>query len=349
MDVTTIHTDLCDLLGIEHPIMQGGMGPYGTADLAPAVSNAGGMGTISNMGPDIGPDEASDRWETIFDQVCEATDNNFAANLPLGAEGHTPQKVVETIDGYMETALRLKQENQRVADQFELMITSAGNPARWHDEIADAGLLHFHKVGSVKHARKAEEVGCDGVIASGFEMGGHTHLPEEAVHTFTLVPAVTDAVDIPVVVAGGVRDGKGLLAALSMGAVGVSMGTRFIATTDSGWHENYKRYIQSAGEKQDRVIGGLYSPALRGLKSEGLEELADLQGGVIKSGADDFMDVEYEKLDAATKQGDVDDGLVSAGQIACYIDDVPSVEELIDQMIADAVTHKRRLDNYVRD
>lgn len=346
--MTTIHTELCDLLDIEHPIMQGGMGPYGTEQLAPAVSNAGGLGTVSNTGPDIGPEKARENWERLFDSVSSSTDGTFAANLPLGAEGHTPTKVTETIDGYMETALRLKRENAEIADQFKLMITSAGNPARWHDEIADAGLLHFHKVGSVKHAKKAEEVGCDGVIAAGYEMGGHTHLPETAVHTFTLVPSVTGAVDIPVVAAGGVRDGKGLHAALSMGAQGVSMGTRFIATTDSSWHENYKTYIRDADEKQDKVIGGLYSPALRGLDSEGLREIAEMQGGEFKRGADDYMDIEYEKLNAATKEGDTDSGLVTAGQIACYIDDIPSVEEVIQRMVREATDRHDDIESKIR-
>lgn len=335
--MSRITPELCDLLGIRYPILQGGMGPFATPKLAAAVSNAGGLGTISSAGADIGPERARAAFETHIGTVSRQTDNNFAVNVPIGT-AETPSHVTETVAAYLNTVFEVKRADDEVGDRLIAVITSAGNPARWNDEIAEAGLLHVHKVANVKHAKKAESIGVDVVIASGYEMGGHTHVEEEAVHSFVLIPEVTDAVDVPVVASGGVKNGKHLLAALAMGAQGVSMGTRLMQTRESDFTDAWKEYVSEASEGSDTIVSGLLSPSLRVLETEGARELK-AAGHLERS---DYLELEKEKLQLAIG-GDIEEGILPAGQIAGYIDDLPTVETLIRDVVDETLDRYDRL------
>lgn len=332
--MTTIKTELCDLLGIEHPIVQAAMGPSGTVELAAAVSDAGGLGMMSIASETAGERGARQAFSDSFDYLTEHTDGPFGVNIPVGSR-QMPDNVEKTLDAYLEEVLVSKLTDERVADQLVLLETSAGNPERWIDKIQDVkedtDLVHFHKVGSVKQAKKAADLGVDGITASGYEMGGHTHNPEEAAHTFVLLPSVTEAVDVPVVASGGVRDGRGLLAALALGAEGVYMGSRFMLTQEADFHDDYKEYVRKAGPGSDTLMEGVFGPA-RVLDSPGIEVVEDAKDEMPYEEYTDFKDGKF--IDA--QQGNLDDSIVIAGQVAGYIDEIPTVEELIDRILAEA-------------
>jgi len=234
-----IRTELCEMLDIKYPIIQAGMGPFSTTYLAAAVSNAGGMGTLSIPGITTDPEVGGRRYRENIRTLLKLTDKNFAANIPVGTRIY-PQ-FLKTTDAYIDAVIDEKMNNPEARKRFKLLITSAGNPERYIEKIKDSGLIHFHVVSSAYHAKKVEKMGVDGVIASGYEMGGHTHRADRVVHTMILVPQVTDEVDIPVVASGGFCDAKSFVAALALGAVGVQMGTRFICTKECEFHESYKK------------------------------------------------------------------------------------------------------------
>lgn len=329
-----IQTELCELLGIEHPIVQAAMGPSGTIELASAVSDAGGLGMMSIASETAGERAARQAFNDSFDYITGHTNGYFGVNIPVGSK-QMPSNVEETLDAYLEEVLVSKLTSQPVKDQLVLLETSAGNPERWIDKIQDVtedtDLIHFHKVGSVKQAKKAADLGVDGITASGYEMGGHTHNAEEAAHTFVLLPAVTEAVDIPVIASGGVRDGRGLLAALTLGAEGVYMGSRFMLTEEADFHDRYKEYVRAAGPGSDTLMEGVFGPA-RVLDSPGIEVVEEAKEDMPYEEFTDFKDSKF--IDA--QQGNVEDGIVIAGQVAGYIDEIPSVTELIDQVLKEA-------------
>lgn len=340
--MATVRTELCDLLGIDYPIVQAGMGPSGTLELAAAVTDAGGLGIMSAGAETAGERQARKNFEEFFDYMVSNTDGNFGVNVPVGSSQMT-DNVRETLDAYIEQALVSKLTDDRVADQMVLLETSAGNPERWIDDIEevkeDTGLLHFHKVASVEHAKKAEELGVDGITASGYEMAGHTHRAEDATHTFVLVPAVAEAVDVPVLASGGVRDGRGLLAALALGASGVYMGSRFIATQEADFHDEFKEYVIDAEPGADTIMDGQYGP-LRALESPGIEQIEAAKSEMDESS---LKELKAEKFINA-QQGNIDDGIVIASQVAGYIDDEPTVEELIEGIVEEAASIHAGLD-----
>jgi NAD(P)H-dependent flavin oxidoreductase YrpB (nitropropane dioxygenase family) len=202
--------------------------------------------------------------------------------------------------------------------------------------IKDAGMIHQHKVGSTRQAVKAAEAGVDVVIAAGFEMGGHA--PSKAVHTFVLIPSITEAVDIPVLLTGGARDARGLAAALAMGADGVAMGTRFITSTDnSDWHPAYIQAILDAKEGDDVAFDGVYGPC-RGLRNAASQKLSRDQGGVEGEVVDavELTRWKIESMQRAQTDGDVIDGLVLTGQVASAIDTIIEVSEFVPRIAAEA-------------
>lgn len=340
-----LKTDLCETLEIEYPIIQAGMG-RGTVNLAAAVANAGGLGTIGISETQASPQEVRDTLENNLEQLLEQTDGSFAMNVPVGSPGHSPDWYIDAVDAFIDGVLVNKLTNNDVANQLKLLETSGGSPERWIDDInevkEETDLLHFQKVASVRHAEKAVELGVDGVTASGYEMGGHTHQPESAMHTFVLLPAVTEAVDVPVFASGGVRDGRSLIGALALGADAGYMGTRFIATQECDWHEDYKKYIVESTENDDTVIQGLIGP-LRGLDTPGL---ADLEEAREEMDREEFIKYEDQKMTEARAYGDVEDGVVVAGQQSGYIDDMPTVDQLIEDIIGEAEETRRRLNSY---
>ena len=257
------------LVGIEHPIVQEGLGPYRTSKLAAAVSQAGGLGTVSMPGMPEDLREGARTFRAHIDECASLTDKPFAVNIPVGVDAHG--QVVDFTDVYIRAVLDARRADSALAAQLTVLTTSAGFPGAYVGMIKDAGLVHQHKVGSTRQAVKAADAGVDVVIAAGFEMGGHA--PAAGVHTFVLVPRVTESVDVPVVLTGGARDGRTLAAALCMGADAVALGTRFIlAEENSDWHPAYLQALLDAKEGDDVAFNGVYGPC-RGLRNAASEEL----------------------------------------------------------------------------
>jgi enoyl-[acyl-carrier protein] reductase II len=337
-----VNTDLTEMLGIEYPIVSAAMGPGGQQQLVTAVSEAGGLGILSS------PDEASPReargaLKEFFDYVTTNTDAKFGVNVTVGTAEADVGGVQEVQEALIEEILVSKLSDNRVNEQLALLETSAGSPEPFIDDIndvkEDTDLLHFQKCASARHARKAEAMGVDGITASGYEMAGHTHKEEDAAHTFVLLPSVVEAVDIPVIASGGVRNGHGLLGALSLGAEGVYMGTRLIATQEADFDSAYKDHIVESKPGADTTIEGVYGP-LRVVESPGIEKLKDE-----KEGMDPFeVAVRKNEMIVNAMQGNVEDGLTVAGQVSGYIDDKPSVEELFEDMVSTAKKRHEELD-----
>lgn len=323
---------LTELLGVELPIIQEGMGPYRTNHIAAAVSTAGGLGTVSMPGMTKEPEAGARLMRQNIEWVAEHTNGRFAVNVPVGRD--LSGTVLPVSEAYIHAVVEAREDDAAIASQLVALTTSAGFPGEFRDVISDSGLVHMHKVGATRHARKAEEAGADVVIASGYEMGGHTHV--NPVHTFVLVPNVTEAVSVPVVLSGGVRDGRTLAAALALGASGVALGTRFIAATENvDWNTAYAERIIAAEEGADTVFPAVYGPA-RGLMNTGVTRLreiidtGELEGEELNAWKD-------EALIRAQEEGDVENGLMPAGQVASGINDWINIAEFMPQMAADAI------------
>lgn len=318
-----------NLVGTEHPIMQDGMGPSPTTQLAIAVSSAGGLGTVSC--PSIVNSSEQflrEGFRAAIEQVAESTDRPFAVNVPVGRTADGELLLVSRI--CIDEAIAVKRDGGRAGEQLRALVTSAGFAGEFGSAIRESGLVHMAKVGSVRHALKAAEHGADVIIASGYEMGGHTHA--KAVHTMVLAPQVIDALDIPVVISGGICDGRGLAAVLGMGGAAAAMGTRFIATQEHQWHQTYKQRIVDSQEWEDVVYGGIYAP-IRGLRNKGLESMEDVRKTM---SPEDFQVWEEEQIRKAQRDGDVENGLMVAGQVAAAVHDIPTVAELIQRIIDQA-------------
>jgi len=324
-----------ELVGIDHPIVQEGLGPFRTPRLAAAVSEAGGLGTVSMPGM---PEDIAAGARTFREHILECaslTDRPFAVNIPVGVDSNGD--VLPFTDSYIRTALEVREADPAVARRLRVLTTSAGFPGDYVSLIKDAGLIHQHKVGSTRQAVKAAEAGVDVVIAAGFEMGGHA--PSKAVHSFVLVPNVTEAVDIPVLLTGGARDGRGLAAALTLGADGVAMGTRFITSTDnSDWHPAYIQALLDAREGDDVAFDGVYGPC-RGLRNSASQQLAD------HAEADPVALTRWkiESMQRAQTEGDTENSLVMTGQVASGITDLITVAEFVPRMAEEAAEILRSL------
>ncbi len=340
---TKIKSPLLDMLGIDYPIIQAGMGPFSTKSLAAAVSNAGGLGTVSvptSHEPEFGAKMVIEH----IHEVQRTTDRNFAVNTPVGSAKASVGLIFDTFDAIINAVVNEKKKDPDLRKRLVLYITSGGNPTRYHEKIKDAGFIHFHLVGSVYHAKRMEELGVDGVIASGYEMGGHTHLADRAIHTFVLVPAVVQAVKIPVISSGGVCDAATLAASLALGAVGVQMGTRFIATKECDFHENYKRAIIEAGEFSTIVIPSFIAPA-RQLKNPAAYEIIEAEKKVERGELDPGEKAQMvdDAFKIVQEKGDVERGVLGAGQCCGRVNDLLTVKEVIDSTVEGAAQILRRL------
>jgi NAD(P)H-dependent flavin oxidoreductase YrpB (nitropropane dioxygenase family) len=328
------------LVGIDHPIVQEGLGPFRTPKLAAAVSSAGGLGTVSMPGMPVDIDAGARTFRDHIEECASLTDRPFAVNIPVGVDANGD--TLPFTDSYIRTVLAARQADSGLAAQLRVLTTSAGFPGQYVKLLHDAGLIHQHKVGSTRQAVKAAEAGVDVVIAAGFEMGGHA--PSKAVHTFVLIPSVTEAVDIPVLLTGGARDGRGLAAALAMGAEGVAMGTRFITSTDNAdWHPAYLQALLDAEEGDDVAFDGVYGPC-RGLRNRASVRLLEH-----RSPAGEPLDEvelvrwKIESMQRAQTDGDVEDGLVMTGQVASAIHTLIQVADFVPAMAAEAAAILRRL------
>jgi enoyl-[acyl-carrier protein] reductase II len=307
-----IKTPLCDLAGIEHPILQGGMAWAATAELAAAVCNAGGLGIV---GAGNAPAEAV---RAQLRRVQTLTDRPFGANLPLFTAG-------------------IEERLQVFIDEGASVVTvGGGNAGPYLDPLKRAGILVIPVVASVALAKRMARQGVDALIAEGMESGGHIG----DVATMPLVPQVVDAVDIPVIAAGGIADGRGLAAALALGAVGIQMGTRFISTTECPAHPNYKQRIVKAHDRATITTGGLFGHPVRSIRGPFVRRLEELERQGIS--ADEFVAYGAGTLQTAIVGGDLDRGSVMAGQSAGLVDDVVPVKVLIERIVAEAEETIRR-------
>ena len=335
--MSILATRFTELVGIEHPIVQEDMGPFKTAKLAAAVSEAGGLGTVSMPGMTADPAEGARVLRDHIEETAALTRLPFAVNVPVGrANGG---EILPISEAYIRAVCDARKADAALERQLRVLTTSAGFPGEFRPLIADSGLIHMHKVGSTRQAVKAEQLGVDVVIASGYEMGGHTHAVP--VHTFILLPNVTEAVSVPVLLSGGARDGRTLAAALCLGAAGVAMGTRFIASEDNrDWHPATARRIVEAAEGDDTIFPGVYSPA-RGLKSAGVERLM----GMLRDGAspEELLAYKDAALIRAEEDGDLESGILPAGQVASGIRDIVSVAQFVPAMAAAAAAVLSRL------
>jgi enoyl-[acyl-carrier protein] reductase II len=305
-------TRLCELLGIEYPIIQGGMVWIANAELAAAVSNAGGLGLIS---PNAGMGRNGDQVENLKKQIEIAkglTSKPFGINLPIL---NNPQ-----IEALVDAVIKAK---------VKVVATAAGNPALYTGRFKEAGIKVLHLVAAVRHAQSAERRGVDAVIAEGYEAGGHNGLDE--LTTLTLVPQVADAVSIPVVAAGGIADARGLVAALALGADGVQMGTRFVATRECAAHQNFKDAVVKASDTDTAITGRKLGPT-RILKNEIATKLLEMEAaGASAEELQAFIGSSRSRT--GQFEGDLANGEAYCGSVAGMIKEIKSVAEVIQSIV----------------
>jgi NADH:quinone reductase (non-electrogenic) len=309
-------TAITELFGIEHPIVQGGMHYVGLAELAAAVSNAGGLGILTALTQPTPNDLARE-----IARCREMTDKPFGVNLTF-----LPARTPPDYRGYIAAV---------VEGGIKVVETAGNNPQPWLPVLHDAGIKVIHKCTSVRHALKAEAIGCDAVSVDGFECGGHPG--EDDVPNFILLPRAADELRIPFVASGGMADGRSLVAALAMGAAGINMGTRFVATQEAPVHPKVKDAIVSATELDTRLVMRPLRNTERVLRNEGVERLLAKErelGQNIKF--EDILDEVAGVYPRVMRDGELDAGAWSCGMVAGLIDDVPSVAALIERIMAQA-------------
>lgn len=301
-----IHTPLCDLLGIEHPVIQGGMAWIATAELAAAVSEAGGLGIL---GGGLAPE---DYLRDQIRQTREITSKPFGVNLALFAPN-----VADLAQVCLD-------------EKVSVVATGGGNPAPYIPSFKEAGVTVISVVASVALAKRVERMGSDAIVAEGMESGGHIG----DVSTFPLVPQVVDAVSVPVVAAGGIADGRGLAAALALGAAGVQMGTRFICISECTVHDNYKSTVVKASDRSTISTGHSVGHPVRAIKNPFSRKFGELEREGLSP--EQVLEFGIGKLRLACQEGDMVDGSVMAGQSAGLVHDVKPARELIRDLIAEA-------------
>ena len=301
---------ICEMLQIDYPIIQGGMGNISNAQLTAAVSEAGGLGTIG-CGT-MTPTEV----ENIIIQTKGSTTKNFALNIAIGVSPYT--------NDLIDVAIR---------HEIPVVSLSAGNPAPFIPKLHEHGIKVIVLVASVKHAQKAEAAGADILVAEGFEAAGiNSHLE---LTTFTLIPQIVENVQVPVLAAGGIGDGKGLAAAFMLGASGVQIGTRLIATKEAPFHKTYKQNLVEAEDTSTVILGRSIGRTRRVLTNSYAEKIVERE----KTGMTLNQYMNWTTEDQHIKgaiEGDMENGFINSGLVAGLIDDIPSVEELLKAMIEGA-------------
>jgi nitronate monooxygenase len=309
-------TRITELLGIEHPIIQGGMHYVGFAELAAAVSNAGGLGIITGLTQPCAADLANE-----IAKCKEMTDKPFGVNLTFLPSLSSPD-----YPGYI----------RAVVDAGVSVVETAGrNPQQHLPALQQAGIKIIHKCTSVRHALKAEAIGCDAVSVDGFECGGHPG--EDDIPNMILLPRAAQELTIPFVASGGMADARSLVAALAMGAEGMNMGTRFIATREAPVHARVKQAIVAASELDTRLVMRPLRNTERVLNNTAAERLLEKErvlGEKLK--IEDIIDEVAGVYPKVMLDGDMDAGVWSCGMVAGLIDDVPSCRELIDRIMREA-------------
>ncbi|MHB1392012.1 MAG: enoyl-[acyl-carrier-protein] reductase FabK [Clostridia bacterium] len=299
-------TSICDVLGIKYPILQGGMAWVATAELAAAVSNAGGLGII---GAGNAP------GEYVRNEIRKAkklTDKPFGVNIML-------------LSPFVEEVINAVYE-----ERVPVITTGAGNPGKYIARFKEIGTKIIPVVPAVSLAKKMEHEGVDALIAEGTESGGHVG----ELTTMALVPQVVDAVNIPVIAAGGIADGRGLISALALGAQGVQMGTVFVCASECTAHENYKLAIIKAGDRGTVVTGRVTGHPVRILKNKLAREFEKLEKA--NGTAEEYEKLGVGRLKAAVVDGDADYGSVMAGQIGGLVKQIKPAKDIIEDIVKEA-------------
>ncbi len=309
-------TRITELFGIEHPIIQGGMHYVGFAELAAAVSEAGGLGIITGL-----------TQKTPEDLDKEIKKAKALTNKPIGVN-LTFLPVINAPDypGYIDAI---------ISNGIKAVETAGRNPAEHLPKLKEAGVKIIHKCTSVRHSLKAQSIGCDAVSVDGFECGGHPG--EDDIPNMILLPRAADELDIPFVASGGQADGRSLVASLAMGAEGINMGTRFIATQEAPVHQNVKDAIVAASELDTSLVMRPLRNTERVMNNAAVKRLLEIE----KEKGDDlqFTDV-LEQVAGVYPQimleGTMDAGAWSCGMVAGLINDIPTCKELIDGIMNEA-------------
>ena len=323
-------TRITDLFGIEHPIIQGGMHYVGFAELAAAVSNAGGLGTITGLTQKTPADLSNE-----IARCNEMTDKPFAVNLTFLPTVSSPD-----YPGYVKAIIE---------GGVQVVETAGRNPVQVMPYLKGAGIRVIHKCTSVRHALKAQEIGCDAVSVDGFECGGHPG--EDDIPNMILLPRAADELEIPFVSSGGQADARSLVASLAMGADGMNMGTRFMATVEAPIHQNVKDAIVAASELDTRLIMRSLRNTERVLNNPAVERVLTMEKA---KGSDiTFEDILTDVAGVYPKvmiDGDMDVGAWSCGMVAGLIHDIPTCKDLINGIMAEAeILIRARLEGMLCD
>ena len=296
------------LLGIKYPIFQGAMAQIARYELASAVSNAGGLGILASGG--MRPEELREQIKKCKEQTTKP----FAVNLML-----MMPNINEIIDVVIEEGVKI-------------VTTGAGTPRKFMPRLTEAGVKVIPVIPSVKAAKKMEELGCAAVVVEGMEAGGHVGTST----TMALLPQVTKAVNIPVIAAGGIADGRGVAAAFCLGASGVQMGTVFLATHECPISIEYKNLIVEADDTSTTLTGMKFGAPVRGIKNELTKKYHELEAQ--SSTLMELEELTLGSLRKAVYDGDVENGSVMSGQIAGLVDEICSVEQVIVDVLEEAKT-----------
>lgn len=308
-----INSAFSDMVGIKYPIIQGGMAWIADSSLAAAVSNAGGLGIITGNAP----------LEWVRDEIRKAkslTDKPFGVNIML--LGETAEAVAKMV----------------CEEGVKVVTTGAGNPGKYIEMWKKYNIKVIPVVPSVALAKRMERSGVDAVIAEGCESGGHIG----ELTTMALVPQVVDAVNIPVIAAGGIGDGRGAAAAFMLGASGIQVGTRFLVANECTVHENYKKRVIAAKDIDTQVTGRVTGHPVRVLRNKLTRQfqLLDKDGAALEK----YEELGRGALSKAARQGDIDNGSVMAGQIAGLVCKEQSCSEIIQEMFSEAEMHLKRVE-----
>jgi NADH:quinone reductase (non-electrogenic) len=309
-------TRITEMFGIEHPIIQGGMHFVGFAEMAAAVSNAGGLGIITGL-----TQRTPENLAKEIARCRQMTNKPFGVNLTF-----LPAITQPDYPGFVRTIIE---------GGIKIVETAGNNPQQVLPAFKEAGIKVIHKCTSVRHSLKAEKIGCDAVSVDGFECGGHPG--EDDVPNFILLPRAAEELKIPFVASGGMADGRSLVAALALGADGMNMGTRFMATKEAPIHDNVKQALVAASELDTRLVMRPLRNTERVLKNAAVDKILLMEKE--KGSAVKFEDIiamvggVYPKI---MKEGDMDAGAWSCGMVAGLIHDVPTCKELIDRIMAEA-------------
>ncbi|QLY30981.1 NAD(P)H-dependent flavin oxidoreductase [Nocardia huaxiensis] len=309
-----LRTRFTETFGVEHPIVQGGMMWVGRAELAAAVSEAGGLGIITAL-----TQPTPDDLRREIDRAREITDKPIGVNVTI-LPSINPPPYQDYVKAIIESGVKIVE-------------TAGSNPEPFLPYYKEAGIKVLHKCTSVRHALKAQKIGVDGVSIDGFECAGHPG--EDDVPGLILIPAAAKALDIPVIASGGIADARGLVAALALGADGVNMGTRFMITQESAVHENVKNAVVERTERDTQLIFRTLHNTARVAANEISAKVVEIEkaGGTFEDVKDLVAGARGRRV---FEEGDLNAGIWTAGQVQGLIDDVPTCAELIDRMVSEA-------------